>query len=180
MTKQAEFFLSKFTEPGYAVDIGANDGIFLSNSIDLEKQGWRVLCIEANGFYGPSLWDSRKESVIGAVGATDSSATFYLHGNSEHGYASNSGLVISSERTVPVTVHTLDWYLDRWNPPQLDILMADVEGGEKDILSGFSIEKWHPKIICLEDWLWGGTEFSLPPEYEKAEVLDYDVIWVRV
>lgn len=179
MTKQAEFFLSKFTEPGYAVDIGANDGIFLSNTLDLEKQGWRVLCIEANGFYGPSLWENRKEVVIGAVGATNTESTFYLHGDHEKGYASSSGLTIPSTLQFPILTYTLDWYLEKWNPPVLDIVTVDVEGGEEDVLRGFSIEKWRPKIICLEDWDGTGDKFVLPPEYKKAATFDYDVIFLR-
>lgn len=145
---------------GYAVDVGANDGRFLSNTLLLEEAGWWVLCIEANPIYGPSLWKHRSTSVIGAVGATSGVQNFYVHTGHEgaHGpeglpYGGDSSLKRAERASfqVPVMVQTLDWYLEVANFPRLDLLCADIEGGEPELLDGFNIERWKPRAVLLEN-----------------------------
>lgn len=179
MTRQCEVILAQFTSPGYAIDIGANDGLFLSNTIDMEQQGWRVLCIEANGYYGPDLWANRKEVVIGAVGDVADDREFYLRSSAYNKYASLSGLTpIEDSSCIPVQVNTLDWYLQVWQPPRLDVLCIDTEGGEAGVLRGFDLARWHPKVICLEDWTRNNAFGSYLANYSLVETVDFDHIYV--
>ena len=54
--------------------------------------------------------------------------------------------------TVPVFVMTLDDILvDAGAPISLDLLSIDVEGHELDVLRGFDIDKWRPRLLLLED-----------------------------
>ena len=46
---------------------------------------------------------------------------------------------------------TLDEILDRSGLPAIDFLSIDVEGAELDVLKGFPIEKYNPKLVLVED-----------------------------
>lgn len=157
MNGQQHLFLTVFPEgyQGYAIDVGANDGTFLSNTLALEQIGWRVLCIEPNPLYAPVLWRDRKDVVICAAGAKQERKTFYTYLTANNEFASKSGLLVQPGdrplHSFPVSVEPLDLLLDVWKPPQLDLLTIDVEGTEEDVLRGFDIARWLPKIICVED-----------------------------
>ena len=182
MTEQCEIFLSHCPTPGYAIDVGANDGLYLSNTIDLEKAGWHVLCIEPNPAYGFDLWVNRKEVVIGAVSDTSGEVNFYPRVTDNNKYAAYSSLTPHPDGFVfPVAVRTLDEYLAIWNPPQLDLLTVDVEGWEKKVLAGFDINRWKPKVICLEDWAtFSGTYAAELPDYELIKMVNgLDHVYVR-
>ena len=180
MTEQAQLILEQCPNPGLAVDIGANDGTFLSNTIDLERLGWRVLCIEPNPYYGVDLWASRKEVVVGACGKENAPALFFAVETSNNKYAAHSSLKHKQEAMVfEVQVKTLDWYLEQWGVPQLDVLCADVEGGEEDILLGFDLAKWKPKVICLESWEAGNKYGHMLPGYTLVKEVQDDRLYLR-
>ena len=50
-----------------------------------------------------------------------------------------------------VKVEMLDHVLDRhgW-PKNFDLLVIDVEGAEEDVLRGFSLWLWRPKMVIVE------------------------------
>lgn len=51
---------------GFACEVGAGDGIHLSNTHGLELDGWDVLCIEPFSELFSRLKDNRKRVVHGA------------------------------------------------------------------------------------------------------------------
>jgi hypothetical protein len=56
------------------------------------------------------------------------------------------------ERVIDVPVRTLDDILAEAGAPEgFDFLSIDVEGHELDVLSGFDIGRWRPRLILLED-----------------------------
>jgi len=151
---------------GYAVDVGACDGISRSNTKQLEDRGWDVLCIEANPGYEAALKTNRKNCMIVACGAKNKNNQDFHIFEAEPGlFEALSSLKPAKDRpsyhdlkpskVVKVPVRTLDWCLKEANFPRLDMLSIDVEGGEAEVLDGFSIAKWRPKMIILEDWKGG-------------------------
>jgi hypothetical protein len=56
-------------------------------------------------------------------------------------------------RTIPVKVRRLDTILSLHEPDvsSVDILAADVEGWELNVMRGFSVEKYHPRVVILEN-----------------------------
>ena len=56
---------------------------------------------------------------------------------------------------------------------RLDVLAIDVEGGEIKVLDGFSIEKYAPKVIVLENF------FSDPAYEEKMKSCGF-ALWRRL
>jgi hypothetical protein len=61
-----DYLLSQFfnlKNDGFFIDIGAFDGIHLSNSYTFEKKGWRGICVEANPKYFEICKENRPKSI---------------------------------------------------------------------------------------------------------------------
>jgi FkbM family methyltransferase len=151
---------------GYACDVGAVDGVFLNNTKQLEDRGWDVLCIEANPLYGKILRANRKLVMMVACGAENlDNQDFHVFEVWPGNYTALSALKPAPPEKRPrdhakdeemivlkVNVRTLDTCLEDAGFPRLDVLTVDVEGGESEVLDGFTISRWQPKVIVLEDW----------------------------
>lgn len=159
---------------GYACDVGASDGSYLSNSLVLEDKGWLVLCVEANPFLESDGRARRKLWRQVAVGAEDRDAVdFTMCG--VYPFPSNSGVVeryptTAEKATVQVPMRRLDRLLEEAGFPRLDYLCIDVEGYEPEVLTGFAVERWKPEIIVVEDGMHRGptppdgyAEIAAPP-----------------
>lgn len=168
---EVEKFLPDF---GYACDVGANDGLFYSNSLLFEDKGWIVLCIEPNPLLEPSGRMARKLWRAVAAGEEDKTARFYLHGGGT--YPSNSGFKIPSDKAFKVPMFRLDRLLEEAGFPRLDYLTMDVEGYEDEVFQGFTIERWKPKVIVAECWSEGR---EAPEGYYKHARIDFDDIFIR-
>ena len=173
---------------GFACEVGANNGEQLSNTLALEDQGWTVLCIEPNPLLEAKGRAARKLWRQIAAGPEDrEDAEFWaLHPGND--YASNSALVVNGgvpyssgppadDMKFKVKVRTLDRLLEEAGFPRLDVLSIDVEGYEKEVLAGFSIERWNPAIIVVESVSY---EMSPPEGYRTEKRLEFDNVFVRV
>lgn len=151
---------------GTAIDVGATDGIFLSNTKHFEEKGWNVLCLEANPRYQLDLAKNRKYSMSVAIGNETKEGVDFteigLSGQNIH--SSISSLRIDSDlfdrhlymgfdlekKNIKVNVMTLNDILKDWTPSKIDFLSIDTEGTELDVLMGFDIEKWEPRLFVIE------------------------------
>lgn len=184
---QAELLNEIFPAPfvGNAVEVGANDGIFLSNTKHLEESGWRVLCIEPNTYYEEELRRNRKECLMVACGAPDQvgEGTLYRFESSQNRYAARTSLIAAGDcsDTIKVPVLTLDTCLDQAGFTSLDLASIDVENTEEAVMRGFSLERWMPKCLIIENW--GGDKEYHPrlaaAGYVLRAQIDMDYIWVR-
>jgi FkbM family methyltransferase len=176
---------SGLPEFGYACDVGANDGTFNSNTLLLEERGWLVLCVEPNPLLESAGRSCRKLWRQVACGAKDEeSKELIVVGG--HPYASSTGLELryagsSSTCRLSVKVRTLDRLLEESGFPRLDVLTIDVEGYEGEVLQGFSVERWKPSIILVEDCDGlNPTEKYIPPAgYEELGWITLDRVWKR-
>lgn len=154
--------------PGYYVEVGANDGISGSNTALLEKLGWKGILVEPNPDLIPLIQDSRTNSQIlwGAAVAPEKVGTieFYqvvggppgLHGLSTTVQDETAFSRINDYggtlKPIHVTAKTLDDILLEYQAPQnFQLLSIDVEGAELDVLKGFSLDRYQPRVILLED-----------------------------
>lgn len=157
---------------GYAADIGACDGEFMSCTYFLELRGWDVLCVEANPLYGNA--NHRKRMVRVAAGAEDldeQDFTVYTMGPNQGYYSAASALhpnatvveahrpLIRDEKVIKVPVRTLNRLLTEAEFPKLDFLCCDTEGGDMDVLRGLDLDKWTPRLIMVENW-WDDERFT--------------------
>ncbi len=58
------------------------------------------------------------------------------------------------QETVEVELDTVDNILAGHNVTTLDFVSIDVEGYETEVLSGFSLHKWKPRLVFIEDHLY--------------------------
>ena len=56
-----------------------------------------------------------------------------------------------SEWTEKVNVRTMDFILNQWNPPKLDLVSIDVEGFELEILKAWTtLAYYSPRLMVIE------------------------------
>jgi FkbM family methyltransferase len=144
---------------GFFVDIGAGDGIELSNTYLLEKRlGWRGIAVEPNPSFFERLQANRscvKESSC-IVSAQKDGGRFdlVLDGHlSAISDCCNKVLENSQEYRPRVSVAgiSLAHLLDKYSAPRvIDYLSIDIEGGEYDVLKGFPFEQYTFQTITVE------------------------------
>lgn len=144
---------------GYFVDIGANDGITLSNTYLLEKNfDWTGICSEPNPQIFNQLLKNRPNSHCNSNAVYSESNQKLLFsitrdslfsGITEFITLYKEKLVNSS--TVSVETISLADLLKKFNAPQsIDYLSIDTEGSEFEILKNFPFQEYHFKIIHIE------------------------------
>lgn len=167
-------------EFGYAVDVGANNGLVASNSKHFEDKGWYVLCVEPNPNLAEEGRKNRKlwvESAVGSVDVEEKKCEFEMVG--AYPWASFSGLhpkeapdeltpgqwknEIANSTRILTRMVTLNTLLRHCGFPRLDLLTVDVEGHELFVLEGIDLNLWTPKIIVAESW----------SEQHRAQITEY-------
>lgn len=138
-----DFFSSK--EGGYFLDVGAHNGIDLSNSYYLEKKlGWRGICVEAD----PDLFEvlkNNRECTCVNVAASDSDGKINFL---KDGF---SGRAEEHPRSIEVEAKSLGKILDENSSPKvIDYLSLDIEGMELKVLSTFPFEKYEIILVTVE------------------------------
>jgi FkbM family methyltransferase len=154
-------------ERGLVVEVGAFDGVHLSNSYSLEQLGWQSICIEPNPIIFSYLQRHRPNSTNIQVAITGDptaqSVSFYAE---EIGVLSGCtldiedvkrrydarGLTYKAPKEIEVPASTLNGILEKQKvkPCEIDIVSIDVEGFEIAVLEGFDIEKYEPSLLIIE------------------------------
>lgn len=150
---------------GYFVEVGANDGLYVSNSWGLAEKNWTGLMFEpvpelakmcrANHREHPKV--EVQQTAVGPEGV--GSITIQIAGplssaNVELLQEYESITWASKSLTghvVEVKCQTLDSLLNKYHfKPDFDVLIVDVEGYESQVFSGFELEYWRPKLMIIE------------------------------
>lgn len=151
---------------GYFVDIGAHDGITYSNTYAFERRGWRGMCFEPHPEFYKQLVANRSDSTCihaAAGNRIELSAPFYAMPNAI--CSSTSRIDLESLKSVcmdekqqfdqmqeiTVPLITLDYALAIHGIERVDYLSVDVEGRELDVLQGFEIARWRPRLVIVEN-----------------------------
>jgi FkbM family methyltransferase len=160
---------------GYFLDIGAHDGISLSNTYILESRyNWTGICIEANPITFEALKTNRRARCLNVcLDRSEGEVNFILGGvmggildqdvdNKESD--PESGKVVRL-KTVPL-VKILE---DHHAPGIIDYLSIDVEGAEERVLAEFDFHKYTFRSISIER----------PTELLRALLKDHDYILIK-
>jgi FkbM family methyltransferase len=143
---------------GFYVDVGAGDPVDLSVTKWFYDLGWSGINIEPNSTFYPKLLDERPRDVnlnCGA-GATEGEAQYFQLLENElssfdsdaRARAEATGMAVV-QRTVSVL--PLTRILDRYsNGRPIDFLKIDVEGWEREVLTGLDLQRYRPTIIIME------------------------------
>jgi len=163
---------------GFFVEVGAYDGVVLSNTYHFENErAWTGILVEPDARKAELCRVSRANSRIyecAAVGSDDIQEISFFQ--VEGGEVYNTINLVDSHRKrleeyglkhreVRVRAMTLDQILTDAKPPKIDFLSIDVEEAEYEVLKGFDIKRWKPRIVFVE---------SNSPE-RKPEIRDYFV-----
>jgi FkbM family methyltransferase len=147
---------------GFFVDVGAFDGVHLSNTLSFEEKGWDGLCIEAHPDMAKLCSENRRAQCIHAacVGdATLRSVSFTIEAlgllsgrevdeNDLRRRYRGRGLPFQGTRTISVPAVTLNKLLE--GGPNPDLISIDVEGTEMDVLGGVDLDRFRPRAMVIE------------------------------
>jgi FkbM family methyltransferase len=148
---------------GYFIEIGAVDGVYLSNTYLLETQyGWTGVCIEPSSKYGDLI--KNRSSLCFPVCLSDKAGEVveFVEGTTEkwgtdesHHTLSGIQKYFNAHQTKGITIklrtRTLEDVLIAANAPtDIDYMSIDTEGSELIILKNFPFNKYKIKLITIE------------------------------
>jgi FkbM family methyltransferase len=132
-------------DSGVFVEMGAGDGIELSNTYHFEQRGWTGLLIEPNPFVREALHRNRKCAIMHcAIGNPEESRPYFVHRIPGWSGFDRGG------RQVDVEVKRLDTALMDAGITHIDLLSLDTEGTELEIWRTFDHRRWNPRIVIVE------------------------------
>jgi FkbM family methyltransferase len=179
--KQDQTVYDLFTKKnGFFIEIGAFDGMTLSNTLWLERHhNWTGLLIEAN----PDLCDAidkrkRRAWRLCACISTESSTTFIKGGTLGSAIDSvdkDHLKLLNLALKVTVPCFKLDTVLDTIQQTHIDYFSLDVEGAELFILNSMKNELKSGKIIVdvwtIEYRVWDGRKIIVDKSKNNLEGL---------
>lgn len=151
---------------GTFIEVGAHDGIYISNTLVMERLGWDGLCIEANPKHIDSLRKNRKRPIHACVTNLPKEEVDFLQIT---GYSEPlSGILdfynplhldridreISyyggEKKIIKVPARSLTDICLAENFTNINYLSLDVEGSECDIIKSIDFNKIHIDVISFE------------------------------
>jgi FkbM family methyltransferase len=146
---------------GFFVEIGASDGINLSNTYLLEKEfNWRGICVEPIPHNFHQLVENRSNSICSNEAVYNESNIILefdvanecnlFSGISTH-IDCHKWRVDSNKYTIQVRTISLNDLLDRSGAPEfIEYLSLDTEGSEYEILRTFHFHRYRFGLIDVE------------------------------
>ena len=140
---------------GYFVEVGASDGIALSNTYLLERNySWTGLCVEPLPKQFAALKQNRPGSRCQnvALSGTTGQMTFTIADDDmTSGLTQFLRSTVTDTTTVQVQTQTLlDLLVEQNAPKHIDYLSLDTEGSEYDILKTFDFSRYTFGLIDVE------------------------------
>lgn len=190
------YFLNK--RDGVFIDIGAHDGISLSNTYFFEKNlGWKGICIEPIPEVFAALQGNRTCSCLqGCIGAKNERGAPFLRISGP--LEMFSGLInkydpqhlsrIERElkeyggtcKLIKVDCYRLNDLLEMNGLTHVDFMSIDTEGGELEILKSIDFDKFQIDVITVEN-NYKDPElacFMLSKNYAHVRSLEWDELFV--
>jgi FkbM family methyltransferase len=143
-------------ESGFFVEVGANHPTKASQSWHLEQAGWTGVLVEPQPELAACLVAARKAKVFAVACTSPAKAglTLPLHVAGPLSALDRSRMAPGAkvDHTMMVPTRTLDDVLNEVTAPTpIDFLSVDVEGHEVEVLLGFDLNHWQPRLIMVED-----------------------------
>ena len=167
---------------GYFVDVGAFDGVTISNTLQLEQLGWNGVCIEASTASAEKCKQHRKCDVVQAiVTGKDGGQELFVRNDVEpmlshvtrthrQGFSSDTRSLMSILKDVNA-------------PRKIDYLSIDVEGIDCEVLQGLDTEQYEVGLITIEhngqaqasdiaNWFWANNYLVRMLEWDFFAIKD--------
>ncbi len=150
-----EFFRN--SDKGYFVEVGANHPEQLSQTLDLEQRGWSGVLVEPQPEFAAELRRRRLAKVFAEACSSrrnsGSRMTLHLAGGHSSFDRELNLAEVKPYGVIEVPVRTLDEMLTEAGAPTIDFISIDVEGHELEVLDGFDLARWRPRLVVIEDLL---------------------------
>jgi FkbM family methyltransferase len=148
-------------DEGCCLEVGAYDGITGSPTLAFERKGWTAILVEPLPDLAERASLSRKGPVICAAAGPSEGVVVIQRCREDAAISSCAvGNSFQSEMNriraatfepVEVPQVTLDSVLEACGVVHLDFASIDVEGTEAEVLRGFDLNRWGPRVVLLED-----------------------------
>ena len=180
------------------LDIGAHDGITISNTLFLEKQrNWKGMCVEPQPYEFEKLKLNRNCVCVNVAVSNFEGETDFTY---VEGYANMlSGISddynkthmerIHSEvnhfggkiNTIKVPVKKLQTLLDEHNILEIDFCSIDTEGSEFNIIQSINFDKTNIKVFIIENNYKETNiqEFLETKNYSLYKKLEWDDVFIK-
>lgn len=153
---------------GFFIEAGAADGFHQSNTWNLEKyKGWKGILVEPNyDAFNQCVYHRPNSKVYNCALVDNDFKDTELEIYQREVFDGDPGLMSTAsfsplnneqdwikhgvKNKFNIKARTLDSILDENNIRFIDYLSLDVEGLEYNILKGFNIEKYLPKVVSIE------------------------------
>ena len=180
---------------GFFIDIGAYDGITISNTYSLEKIGWKGICIEPVPDIYEKLRNNRKCECVNAALSNRRGGghnKFIQTKGGRSGFtqnmnhkmlsaAKNEGIIAE----IDIKTLTFDTLMEKYDSKYIDFMSIDVEGSEIEILKTINFDKYKFGLITIENNQSGKDEEQLIPfmkskGYKTLLNVGIDVLFIPI
>lgn len=145
------YFFSNLKKNGFFLEIGAADGVNISNTYLLEKKfNWIGIICEPNPIHKLSNLTNRKAKLDTNIIDCKDSHKKYLYMNDD---IFNSSIKNDKKYKKKIYLKTLSLnsLLNKYKSPKtIDYISIDTEGNEYSILKSFNFKKYNVKIFTIE------------------------------
>lgn len=138
---------------GFFLDVGAFDGVDISNTYVLEKKfNWDGICIDADPVNFKKLTKERNVTCINCA-VSNESGTIDFSGNK------GAGSHVSENGSQSIESKTMEDILRQNNCPKIiDYISLDIEGHEVKALEKFPFDEYEFKLMTVEHNLYLGDK----------------------
>jgi len=183
---------------GVFLDIGANDGVTISNTYFFEKnRGWKGICVEPiTDVYNKLVNNRHCEAINACVSDKRGKEVFFridgfgemLSGIKSEYHESHWKRIMKDvesegDQIVEYEVECLpvNDILEKFNYSDIDFLSVDTEGSELKILQAIDFNRFHFSIICVENpYNEKGFENLLNANgFELCKILSCDYLFIN-
>ena len=176
------------SETGVFVEVGAYNGYDFSNTWGLAEKRWSGVCYEPVVRYYTDCVifhenHSNMHIVNAAVGCYDGEVDLYEGGvdstiDIETAIKSPFGFVYDITNKIVCRQVRLDTDLPKHGIlPGFDVISIDVEGAELQVLDGFDIKHWLPRMIIIETHVGiTGKDYHAKAIIDHILGCNYDII----
>lgn len=165
---------------GYFVEIGANDGFGISNTLFLEQHfGWTGLLVEANPRYRESLARRTRSTVVCKAITAASGRMFFADAGVYGGLVENLDSLHARHTAraprIEVECDILDSvFAEAAVPDLIDFLSIDVEGAELPIVRQLVVGRRRVRSGCIEVNDRAGDTAAITTLLRSA---GYEIVW---
>ena len=159
-------YIFRLKRKGFYIDIGCQNPISNNNTYLLYTKGWRGMNIDLDD-KNIRLFNLERPKDINICKCISSENTvkefFFFHSGSPINSLEKRSIGNKTNYTIKkIKTHTLDSILENYNTELIDYFNLDVEGHELEVLRGFNIKKYKPKIVSVEfnDYQMSNLEFK--------------------